>query len=86
MTIVTICVGSSCHLHCSDEIVDLLNQAIEENHLQEEVIPVAGFCFGKCNRYGVTVQVDDDVFTGVTRETFDTFFKENILSRTGGKR
>ena len=81
MTIVTLCVGSSCHIRGSEAIVEKLNQAIESYGLQDEVIPVAGFCFGKCNRYGATVQVDDDIFTGITKETFDAFFRENILPR-----
>ena len=37
------------------------------------------FCIGKCNRVGVTVQVEDEVHVGVTRENFNEFFKTNIL-------
>ena len=37
------------------------------------------FCFGKCNRVGVTVQVDDEIHVGITRENFKEFFTENIL-------
>ena len=81
MTIVTICVGSSCHIHGSEEIVERLDAAIKARDLEAEIIPMGGFCFGKCNRHGVTIQVDDDVFTGVTPETFDAFFNETILPR-----
>ena len=81
MTIVTVCVGSSCHLHGSETIIDLLNGAIARYGLEDEVIPVGGFCFGRCNRNGVTVQVDDDVFTGVQPASFDAFFREHILTR-----
>jgi NADH:ubiquinone oxidoreductase subunit E len=81
MTIVTICVGSSCHIHGSEEIIERLDAAIRANNKEDEIIPTGGFCFGKCNRHGVTIQVDEDVFTGVTLETFDDFFKKNILPR-----
>ena len=81
MTIVTICVGSSCYLHGSEEIIDLLRRAIERYDVEDEVIPVLGFCFEKCNRHGVTIQVDDDVFPGITRESFEAFFGETILPR-----
>ena len=37
------------------------------------------FCIGKCNRVGVTVQVNDDIHVGVTKENFRDFFKTNIL-------
>ena len=79
--IVQICVGSSCHLKGSEQIVTLLQKALEENGLDNEVTLAGSFCSGKCNRIGVTVQVDDDIFTGVTPETFQTFFEKNILDR-----
>ncbi len=79
--IIQICVGSSCHLKGSPEIVELLQNAVTEYHLEEHVTLVGSFCIGKCNRVGVTVQVDDDVHTGITKENFKEFFKENILDK-----
>ena len=79
--IIQICVGSSCHLKGSPEIVDLLQNAIEEHKLSEDVTLVGSFCIGKCNRVGVTVQVDDDIHTGITRENFKEFFREQILAK-----
>ena len=77
--IVQICVGSSCHLKGSPEIVELLQNAVEEYHLEDEVVLTGSFCIGKCNRVGVTVQVDDEVHVGITRENFRDFFQKNIL-------
>ena len=79
MVFVQICVGSSCHLKGSQDIVELLQEAVQEHHLEDEVMLSGSFCIGKCNRVGVTVQVNDDVHTGVTRENFREFFKKNIL-------
>ncbi len=79
--IVQICVGSSCHIKGSHEIVSLMKKAVEEYSLEEEVVLAGSFCIGKCNREGVTIQVDDDVFTGITVRGFDAFFKEQILGR-----
>ena len=79
MLFVQICIGSSCHLKGSQEIVELFQNAVEEYHLEEEIVLSGSFCIGKCNRIGVTVQVNDDVHVGVTRENFREFFKENIL-------
>ena len=79
--IVQICVGSSCHLKGSEEIVELFQKAVETHHLEQEITLVGSFCIGKCNRIGVTVQVDDDVYTGITRETFQEFFKEKVLEK-----
>ncbi len=80
MLIVQVCVGSSCHLKGSHEIVELLQKALEEYHLEDEVVLTGSFCIGKCNRIGVTVQVDDEVFVGITRENFKEFFTNNILN------
>ena len=80
MVIVQVCVGSSCHLKGSAEIVELLERAVEEHGIQEDVVLTGSFCIGKCNRVGVTVQVNDDVHVGITVENFSDFFRNNILS------
>ncbi len=79
--IIQICVGSSCHIKGSPEIVELLQKAVAEHHLESEVTLAGSFCIGKCNRIGVTVQVDDEVHTGITPEGFNAFFQEHVLSK-----
>lgn len=81
--IIQICVGSSCHLKGSAEIVELFQKAVEEYHLETEVTLAGSFCTGKCNRIGVTVQVDDEVYTGLTKEGFKEFFNEKVLAVVG---
>jgi NADH:ubiquinone oxidoreductase subunit E len=77
--IIQICVGSSCHLKGSPEIVELLQKAVADNHLEDEITLAGSFCIGKCNRIGVTVQVDDEIHVGITKENFKDFFKEKVL-------
>lgn len=79
--IVQVCIGSSCHLKGSEDIVNLLQQSIEENNLKSEITLAGSFCIGKCNRVGVTVQVDDEAYTGITKENFSEFFRKNILEK-----
>ena len=79
MLIVQVCVGSSCYLKGSQEIVEMLESAVAEYHLEGDVVLSGSFCIGKCNRVGVTVQVNDDVHVGVTKESFRDFFQKNIL-------
>ena len=81
MIIVQVCVGSSCHLKGSQEIVEFFEKAIEEHGIDDEVVLTGSFCIGKCNRIGVTIQVDDDIHTGVTKESFKEFFEENVLKK-----
>ena len=81
--IIQVCVGSSCHLKGSPEIVELLQDAVTEHHIENDVTLAGSFCIGKCNRVGVTVQVDDDIHVGITKENFKEFFSEQVLSKLG---
>jgi NADH:ubiquinone oxidoreductase subunit E len=80
MLIVQICVGSSCYLKGSADIVALLEKSIEEHNLQGDVVLVGSFCMGKCNRIGVTIQINDDVHVGITKENYKEFFDKYILA------
>lgn len=79
--IIQVCVGSSCYLKGSPEIVELLQESIEKENLGDSVTLVGSFCIGKCNRVGVTIQVDDEIHTGITRENFKEFFREQVLKK-----
>ena len=79
--IIQICIGSSCHLKGSEEIIALLQNAVAEHQLERDVTLAGSFCTGNCNRVGVTLQVDDDVYPGITRESFNEFFNEKVLKR-----
>ena len=86
MLFVQVCVGSSCHLKGSQDIVELFESALAEHHIEDDVVLTGSFCIGKCNRVGVTVQINDDVHVGVTTENFREFFKENVLDVIKGER
>lgn len=79
--IIKVCVGSSCHLKGSPEIIELLQKSVEEHNLGEEVTLAGSFCIGKCNRLGVTLQVDDDIHVGITKDNFYEFFNEQVLGK-----
>lgn len=78
--IIQICVGSSCHLKGSEALVGLFQTAIAENKLDGDITLAGSFCTGKCNREGVTITVDDAVYTGITPENFNTFFNDKVLA------
>ena len=79
--IVQICVGSSCHLKGSERLVELFRDAIASHGLEKDITLAGSFCTGKCNRVGVTVTIDDDIYTGVTPESFDAFFTDTVLKK-----
>lgn len=86
MVIVQVCVGSSCHLKGSPDIVAMLEAEVAANKLEDDVILTGSFCTGKCNRVGVTVSVNDDVHTGITKENFREFWNEHIMSAVRSER
>ncbi len=79
MLFIEVCVGSSCHLKGSPEIVELLQKYIEGNGLEDDIVLTGSFCTGKCNRLGVTVTVGDEVCTGVTRDGFRDFWNDKVI-------
>ena len=76
---VTVCIGSSCHLKGSRQVVEALQRNIVASGLTDAVELGGTFCMGKCQQ-GVCVSVDDDFFS-VSPDTVDDFFKNTILAR-----
>lgn len=76
---VTVCIGSSCHIKGSRQVVERLQQLISENGLKDKVDLGGTFCMGNCQK-GVCVTVEEELFS-VTPEAVDDFFKENIFDK-----
>ena len=76
---VTVCIGSSCHIKGSRQVVEQLQYLIGENNLGDKVELGGTFCMGQCQQ-GVCVTVDD-VFHSVTPETVVEFFETNIKAK-----
>ncbi len=79
--IIQICIGSSCYLKGSQELVSMFQNEIERYNLSEEITLAGSFCIGRCNREGVTVLIDDEIFTGVTKDIFKDFFNDHVLKK-----
>ena len=76
---ITVCIGSSCHIKGSRQVVEQLQYLIAENNLGDKVELGGTFCMGKCQQ-GVCVTVNDDFFS-VTPETVGDFFTKEVLAR-----
>lgn len=76
---VTICIGSSCHIKGSRQVVEQFQNLIAQNKLEDKVELAGTFCLGECQK-GVCVTVDD-AFHSVTPETAEEFFKKEILAK-----
>ena len=76
---ITICIGSSCHLKGSRQIVAALQRLVAENQLGDKVELAGQFCMGNCQN-GVCVTIDDEPFS-LTPETTRFFFEKDVLPR-----
>ena len=77
--IIQVCVGSSCHIKGSRQVVGALQKLIAENNLGDKVDLGGTFCMGNC-QLGVCVTVDDELFS-VTPESVNEFFETNVKGK-----
>lgn len=80
MVKVTVCIGSSCHLKGSRQVVEELQYLINKNDLGESVDLGGTFCMGKCGENGVSVTVDGDYYAVKPENVLD-FFNDVIVKK-----
>ena len=76
---ITVCIGSSCHIKGSRQVVEQLQYLIGKNDLSDKVELGGTFCMGRCQE-GVCGNVDEEFFS-VSPETVDDFFNANVLAK-----
>lgn len=76
---ITVCIGSSCHIKGSRQVVGQLQKLIADNNLGDKVDLGGTFCMGNCQK-GVCVTVDGE-FHSVTPDTVDEFFQKNVKEK-----
>ena len=76
---VTVCIGSSCHIKGSRQVVEQLQNLIAEHNVGDKVELGGTFCMGNCQQ-GVCVTVNED-FHSVTPENVVEFFNTAVLAK-----
>ena len=76
---VTVCIGSSCHIKGSRQVVEQFQNLINKNGLNDKVELAGAFCMGECQK-GVCTKIDDVVYS-VTPATAEEFFNTEILGK-----
>lgn len=77
--IVTICIGSSCHLKGSREVIEKLQLLIAKEHLEDKIELNGSFCMNNCV-YGVSVLIKNRIFS-LTPDNTEEFFYKELLRR-----
>lgn len=78
MRTISVCVGSSCHLKGSYDIIKKLKDLIKEHDLEGKWELKAEFCCNNC-RNPVSVRIDDSELYSIDVERAEAFFREKIL-------
>ena len=76
---ITVCIGSSCHIKGSRQVVEQLQNLIAQNNISDKVELGGTFCMGQCQQ-GVCVTVND-AFHSVTPDTVSDFFANEVLAK-----
>ena len=74
---VTICIGSSCHLKGSHQVVEQLEELVRTHQLEDRVELKGTFGMGRCQE-GVCTTVDGE-FHSVSPENVEEFFNTVVL-------
>ncbi|MBQ9745252.1 MAG: (2Fe-2S) ferredoxin domain-containing protein [Clostridia bacterium] len=76
---ITVCIGSSCHIKGSRQVVEKLQALISESGRADAIQLGGTFCLGRCQE-GVCVMVGDDLHY-VSPDTVESFFKNEVLAK-----
>lgn len=76
---ITVCIGSSCHLKGSRQVVETLQYLIAQNNLKDKVDLSGTFCMNNCQN-GVCCTADGKTFS-LTPETTKSFFETEVLAK-----
>lgn len=79
MVDLNICIGSSCHLKGSYNVIQTFQHIIEAQNLHDKLEMKAQFCMKQCQK-GVSVSLDGEVFS-VSPENAKNFFESTVLPK-----
>ncbi len=80
--ILSVCVGSSCHLKGSYDVIETFKRLIAERDLADKIELRACFCLGRCSD-GVAVKADGNYILGVNGANAEQKFDGEILPLLG---
>lgn len=74
---ISVCIGSSCHLKGSYNVINGFQHVIEKNNVSDKVEIAGTFCTGHCGN-DVSVLVDNEYYS-VSPENIEEFFNKMKL-------
>ncbi len=77
---VSVCIGSSCHLRGSYNVIQTFQHLIEENNLFDKINFKGDFCMKQCDQNGVTVIVDGKKYM-IDPDRASEFFRTIVMAK-----
>ena len=77
--VVTVCVGSSCHIKGARNVIMRFNEMLKEKALEDKVELKGSFCMERCGE-GINWQIDDEPLTSANEDDAVRSFDEKIIS------
>ena len=75
---VTVCVGSSCHIRGSREVIRRFSEIIKENGLEGRITLAGCFCMEHCGE-GTNWKVGDEIVCNATLEEAEASFVNKVV-------
>jgi NADH:ubiquinone oxidoreductase subunit E len=80
MRVITVCVGSACHLKGSHDIINYFKDAIKQAGLENQVELKGTFCMDQCTD-GANLLIDDQLFHAGSSEEARQIFENEIVQK-----
>lgn len=80
--VLSVCVGSSCHLKGSYDVIETFKKLIADKQLEKDIELRACFCLGRCSD-GVAVKADNNYILNVNGANAEQKFVDEILPLLG---
>ncbi|MDE6402044.1 MAG: (2Fe-2S) ferredoxin domain-containing protein [Clostridiales bacterium] len=80
--VLSVCVGSSCHLKGSYDVIEAFKSLIDKHGLGDKIELRACFCLGRCSD-GVAVKADNNYILNVNGANAEEKFMNEILPLVG---
>ena len=78
MRVITVCVGSACHLKSSHQIMNYFKEAMAEARLEGKVELKGILCLDQCTQ-GANLLIDDQIFHANSIDEARQIFRTEIL-------
>jgi len=77
--IVTVCVGSSCHIKGARDVIMRFNEMLKEEGIEDKVELKGSFCMERCGE-GINWKIDEEPLTSSHVDDAVKVFRERVIS------